>query len=372
MTQTAGQTSQTNHPNLLPALQQQHPTLDGKERGQLRSTIVQAAMRLNDAQWGAAGNITGMTQRIPRQDLWVNPCSVDYINTAIAEMAETLKLDGQLQPLTVTPAIDQRTFAEGGIGGKFLILDGKLRYLAAARTGIPVLEDLDCVVRVYPDPYSATLAGVIMKTSLHTLADDQAGRLLRRLYAVYEEALRRRLSVGDWPTQEEWARHFGRSQPTIARWMGIARLPEQVREAVDSGAIEEHQAAELLGASRRVQQEVGAAIVETNASGMPMPQKAVRAKVRERALGPAQTPDSVLVRPPQQLRLPFLAEKPAVEALRVLLHDAYAWLGDALGQMEHPDRDWMALYRALNQPKIVDFMRGEDDSTSRVRKATRS
>jgi len=283
--------------NLLPKLSAS-AYVDGRERGQLRSTIVQAAQRLNDAEWGTSGNITGMRTRIPRADLWVNPCSVDYVETTIREMAESLKLEGQLQPLTVTPAVDQRSFAEGGIGGKFLILDGKLRYLAAPYTGLPTLEDLDCVVRTYSDPYAATLAGVTMKTAQQPLSDEQAGKLLRRLHAVWEEATKRGIAVGKWPTQQEWARRFGRSQPTIARWMGIARLPPDIQDDVEQGAITEDQAQQLLSASQSVQRKVASVVVARNAAGAPMSQQEVRDEVNEQRRGPAETPGSVLVRPP--------------------------------------------------------------------------
>jgi ParB/Sulfiredoxin domain len=341
---------------LLPTLSVP-PHVDGRERGQLRSTIVQAAQRLNDAEWGAAGNITGMRVRISRVDLWANPCSVDYTEAAVREMAGSLATEGQLQPLIITPALDQRSLAEGGIGGKFLILDGKLRYLAAPHTGVPTLEDLECMVRVYSDPYAATLAGVTMKTAQQPLSDEQAGKLLRRLHAVWEEAQKRGIAVDKWPTQHEWARRFGRSQPTIARWMGIARLPVDMQDDVEEGAITDDQAQQLVSAPASVQRKVAAIVIARNVAGAPMSQQEVRDEVNEQRRGPAQTPESVLVRPPQQLRLPFLIEKPAVEALRDTLHDARAWLGDTLDQMDNPDRQWMALYKAMNQPKILAFIR---------------
>jgi ParB-like chromosome segregation protein Spo0J len=345
--------------NLLPTLSAS-VYVDGRERGQLRSTIVQAAQRLNDAEWGASGNITGMRVRIPRADLWVNPCSVDYVEAAIRQMADSLRIQGQLTPLTVTPAKDLRPYTEGGIGGKFLILDGKVRWEAAPYTGIPTLEDLECVVQVYPDAYAATLAAVTMKTAQQPLTDEQAGRLLRRLRDVYEEAFARGVTKEEWPTQEEWARVFGRSQPTIARWMGIARLDVAVREGLEQGKIEEYQAAELISAPQKVQREVAAIVVASNDTGKPMSGRDVREEVNERRRGPRQTPGSVLVRPPQQLRLPFLAEKPAPDAMRDLAHDLRAWLGNTLEGMANPDKAWLKLYQALNQPTILGFINGPD------------
>lgn len=362
--------------SLLPALQAQRQQLSGKERGQLRSTIVQAAQALNDAQWGAAGHITGMTVRIPCRELWANYCSVDYDDAAVHQMADSLRLQGQLKPLTVTPSKDTRTYAEGGTGGKFLILDGKLRWLAAAFAGIPTLEDLECVVQVYADAYAATLAGVTMKTSQQPLEDNQAGRLLRRLYDVYCEAFQRGITTDEWPKQEELARLFGRSQPTIARWMGVARLDVIVRGALEDGRLQEHQAQELISAAPLVQIAVAEEVEASNVAGTPMTKAQVREAVNERRQSPdsgprpgascipRQDPSSVLVRPPQQLRLPFLEDRPAPDTIRDLSHDLHAWLGKMLEAATNPDPDWLAVYKALNRPRVVEFFNtvsGEED-----------
>src|SRR5262249_24907018 len=141
------------------------------------------------------------------------------------------------------------------------------------------------------------------------LSDEQAGKLLRRLRAVWEEAQKRGFAVGEWPTQHEWARRFGRSQPTIARRMGIARLPADMQDEGEEGAISEDQAQQLVSAHPEVQRTVAAAVVARNSAGARMSQQEVRNKVNEQRRGLAQTPESVLVRPPQQLRLPFLTEK---------------------------------------------------------------
>jgi ParB-like chromosome segregation protein Spo0J len=351
-----------NQTTLLPTLYKPTQTLDGKQLGQFRSTIVQAAQALNDVKWGAAGHITGMTVRIPRKALWTSYCSVEYDDATVHQMADSLRSQGQLKPLTVTPAKDTRSRAEGGTGGKYLILDGRLRWEAAPWTGLSTLEELDCIVEVYADAYAATLAGVTMKTAQHALDDKQAGQLLRRLYDVYKEASARGLTTDAWPKQEELARIFGRSQPTIARWMGIARLDVTVRDALEEGRIEVAQAQELIHAAPRVQIEVAEEVEASNEAGTPMTQKEVRTAVNERKReathGPRQDPGSVLVHPPQQLRLPFLAEKPAPDAMRDLAHDLHAWLGDTLEEMTNPDPDWLAVYKALNRPRIVGFFNG--------------
>ena len=77
-----------------------------------------------------------------------------------------------------------------------------------------------------------------MKTSQQPLTISRPANSFAA-YAMSHEAFgARRARPTNGPQQEEWARVFGRSQPTIARWMGLARLEAAVREALDEGRMD--------------------------------------------------------------------------------------------------------------------------------------
>ena len=46
--------------------------------------------------------------------------------------------------------------------------------------------------------------------------------------------------------------------------------------------------------------------------------------------------------------------------MRDFAHDLRAWLGDTLEAMTNPDKPWVKLYEALNQPTILDFINSPD------------
>jgi len=334
--------------------------VDTPEGGELRHRIVQAAERLNDVRWGAAGMITGTTQSIPRSRLWVMWEAEDKDSERVRQMRDSLRLEGLKQPLIVVPARDPRPESEGGTGGEYLILDGRYRFWGSFGTR-PDLEDLECVVQVYDSAFDVFYSALVMKASQRELTDEQAGRWLRRLRAIYEGA-KRGMPGLEWPKQIEWARILGRDQSTVSRWLGIAGMHPEVRQAVDDGRLSEAAAVELLPLAHAAQRDVAEHLIEeAQRNGTPtVPQKRARDLVQQRRRGPVQWVDAAEIEMPTDLMLPDLAEEQPLVALAVLAHDSIKLLGaataamKAAGQQVHPAL--VAWQRALMSPSIAEFV----------------
>ncbi len=346
----------------LPVLYDPPARVHGKAAGDLRGTIVQAARELGDVEWGGVpdGHVTGMRVRIPRHRLWVNPlCSIDYDEDAVTEMAGSLRVHGQLAPLYVTPARDPRAMDVGGTGGEYLVLDGALRLKASRKSGRADLEDLECIVRLHTNAYAATLDAVVMKASQRPLTDEQAGSLLRRLRAIFDETKKRLATLEPWPKQQEWARILGRSQSTISRWLSLAQMHPVVVQLVDDGRMSENTAAELQPLSHIAQAQVAASLEdERQREGSDtIPRTRARTVVQSRRKGPSQWVDGSLARVGvEQLLLPGLAEYEPPVTIGILAHDLTAALDTALADMDRPHPALQRLQKALQAAEIVAFV----------------
>lgn len=325
--------------------------------GQLRSTITLAAQQLNDVVWGGAGDISGMTQRIPIHKLWVM-WEQDKDPLRVAEMVGSLQTQGQKQPLIVTPARDPRPFDQGGTGGEYLVLDGKIRYWAAPIAGLPTLEELDCVPQLYNNAWDALYSAFVMKASQRELTDEQASRWFRRMKAIHTEASKRMRELPKWPTQEQWARILGRNQSTISRWQGIADMHPTVQQLVEDRRLSETAAADMQPLPRREQGVLASQLEDerTSQNRDTIPRSRVRQVVESRRSRPvtwSQEPPPV---PVGEMLMPGLANYDAPTAFGILAHDTIKVLGALMGSAEHPHPAVAKLHQALMSPEIAAWI----------------
>ena len=138
---------------------------------------------------------------------------------ALAELAESIRCYGILQPLTVRRA-----------GGDFGLIAGERRLRAARLAG---LREVPCLIARVGEEDSALLALI--------------ENLQRRDLDYWEEAdaLARLIRRYDL-TQEQAAEKLGKSQSTVANKLRLLRLPEPVRAAAQKYALTERHARALL------------------------------------------------------------------------------------------------------------------------------
>lgn len=149
----------------------------------------------------------------PRQDM--NP-------ERLAELADSIRSRGVLQPLLVRPNPDAP--------GRYEIIAGERRWRASQLAGlhtVPVhIRDLDDT-----DAMAAALVENLQRADLNPIEEAEG---LQRLVSDYSL------------TQEELAGAVGKSRPHIANMMRLLNLPEAVRVLVREGQLTAGHARALL------------------------------------------------------------------------------------------------------------------------------
>jgi len=161
---------------------------------------------------------------------------------AIQELAESIRAQGVIQPLVVTPEED----------GSFSIIAGERRWRAARRAG---LESVPVVVREGLDDRTRleiALVENLQRSDLNPLEEAEAYQLLQEKFGL---------------SQEEVAVRVGKGRPTVTNSLRLLKLPEEVRDLLREGQLTAGQARPLLGlATREEQIELAERAVRENLS----------------------------------------------------------------------------------------------------------
>jgi ParB family chromosome partitioning protein len=160
---------------------------------------------------------------------------------ALAELADSIRANGILQPILVRPRL----------AGGYEIVAGERRYRAALRAGV---ERVPVVVRDLSD--GDTLALALVENLLREdIGPMETARALRRLMDEF-----------GW-TQAEMSQRVGKSRSAVTNTLRLLQLPEAIQESVDKGQISEgHARALLSGDSPERQRQVWRQVVEKNLS----------------------------------------------------------------------------------------------------------
>jgi ParB family chromosome partitioning protein len=149
----------------------------------------------------------------------------------LAELAESIRQSGVVQPILVRPR-----------GDRFQIIAGERRWRAARQAG---LATVPVVVREVADEGLLELALVenIQRQELTPLEEAQAFQRLQGEFGL---------------TQEDVARRVGRDRSTVANTLRLLRLPQELQELVSGGRLDAGHARALLAlADREEQIELG-------------------------------------------------------------------------------------------------------------------
>ncbi len=142
---------------------------------------------------------------------------------ALAELAQSIKVHGIIQPIVVAPIPDAR--------GEYQIIAGERRWRAAQ---LASLHDVPVVIRDTPESERLELAVIenLQRQDLNPIEEAQAFRQLMEVRAY---------------TQEQLASRLGKDRSTISNALRLLKLPQRVQEHVQRGALSMGHARALLG-----------------------------------------------------------------------------------------------------------------------------
>ncbi|MCB1559770.1 MAG: ParB/RepB/Spo0J family partition protein [Xanthomonadales bacterium] len=139
---------------------------------------------------------------------------------ALAELAESIKAQGVIQPVVVRPLS----------GGKFEIIAGERRWRAAQQAG---LRDIPCVVRETDD--NAALAMALIEN------------IQREDLSAIEEAAGIQRLIDDFGmTHQAAAEAIGRSRSAVTNILRLLSLPKAIQQMILDGALDMGHARALL------------------------------------------------------------------------------------------------------------------------------
>lgn len=180
---------------------------------------------------------------------------------AIEELAASIRAQGVVQPLVVSPDED----------GTYFIIAGERRWRASRRAG---LEQVPVVVRqVSGDLELLELALVenLQRSDLNALEEAEAYLALQEKFGLSQEAISTRV---------------GKARTTVTNSLRLLRLPEEVQELLREGRLTAGQARPLLGlpsreaqinlADRAVREGLSARDLERLSTEQPAREKPVR------------------------------------------------------------------------------------------------
>lgn len=149
-----------------------------------------------------------------------------FDDAAIEELAASIKAQGIVQPLVVSPDAD----------GTYVIVAGERRWRASRRAG---LETVPVVVRQVADDremLELALVENLQRSDLNPLEEAEAYLSLQEKFGL---------------SQEDIASRVGKARTTVTNALRLLRLPEEVRELLREGRLTAGQARPLLGLPSR-------------------------------------------------------------------------------------------------------------------------
>lgn len=180
---------------------------------------------------------------------------------ALEELAESIKVQGVMQPIVVRPLEKDR----------YEIIAGERRWRATQLAG---LEKIPCVIREVPDEAAIAMALIenIQREDLNPMEEAFA---LKRLQDEFEL------------TQQEVANAVGKSRTTVTNLLRLIALTDDVKKLLEHGDLEMGHARSLLSLDSSDQRDIARQVV---AKGLSVRQ--TEALVRKIQQGDTSKPDT--------------------------------------------------------------------------------
>lgn len=146
----------------------------------------------------------------------------DFNDTGMEELTESIRQQGIVQPVVVTP----------GEGESYTIIAGERRWRAAQRAG---LEEVPVVVKSVDDDrqlLELALVENLQRADLNAIEEAEAFRSLQQAFGL---------------SQEQIGVQVGRSRAAISNALRLLGLPEEIQDMMRDGSLTAGQARPLLG-----------------------------------------------------------------------------------------------------------------------------
>lgn len=162
---------------------------------------------------------------------------LDFYDETIEGLAESIKENGLLQPISVRKQ-----------GSKYELIAGERRYRACLLLG---RKDIEAIIFDKSDEESATLSLIenIQREDLNAIEQAMAMQRIMRQEEI---------------TQAELAYRLGYQQSTVANKLRLLKLPDYIKNAIARGTISERHARALLKVPSERLEEVFMTITNRN------------------------------------------------------------------------------------------------------------
>ena len=188
-----------------------------------------------------------------------------FDDESIAQLSESIRDQGVLQPLLVVPTP----------GGRYRIIAGERRFRAGRMAG---LETLPCIVKDIDVVQQVEIA-LIENLQREDLNPLEAAKGINALIKQYGY------------TQDKVSARLGKSRPAVANLLRLLSLPEEVTEMVRDGRLSAGHARVLAGLKSREEQiRLARLVVEEGMSVRQLEQLASSAKEKKPARKRTATP----------------------------------------------------------------------------------
>ena len=168
--------------------------------------------------------------KVPVQNVIPNPYQPrkDFDQTALEDLAASIKMVGVLQPLLVAPYGD----------GRFLLIAGERRLRASKLAGLDLIP---VIISEYTPEQMAEIAMIenLQREDLHFLEEAEGYEKLLSQFNL---------------TQDSMAARVGKKQSTVANKLRLLKLSPKVRKLIREQGLSERHARALLKLDREDQQ----------------------------------------------------------------------------------------------------------------------
>ena len=210
------------------------------------------------------GNDRKLTE-IPVASIRRNPYQprVTFDEESIAELAQSIRQVGLIQPLVVRKAPD----------GAFELVAGERRLRAVKSLG---MESVTCIVEQGMEDESSAMMALIENLQREDLTPLEEARGYRTL-----------IETQDF-TQEEVSQAVGKSRPAITNALRLLNLPEDIQQMLENGEITAGHARTLLSFKTEEGMRLGAKKAKEGASVREL--EALAKRLNEEKEGPVKAP----------------------------------------------------------------------------------
>lgn len=182
---------------------------------------------------------------VPLGKIRANPSQPrrDFDEASLAELSESIKVSGVLQPVLVRP-IDEEEFL-------YELVAGERRWRASH---IAEVEDIPAIVKELDDQESLAIALIenLQREDLNPIEEALGIKHLQEEFGL---------------TQEELAEKVGKSRPAIANTLRLTQLPDGIQMDIRTGGMTAgHGRALLAVADSEAQEDLRTRILERNLS----------------------------------------------------------------------------------------------------------